>query len=912
MLINYGAAHVLFGGIEIDQCSGDFGGACSFLGSVVSQTHPDQHDIVFPNPFDSNVVYAANDGGFYFSLDAGANWTAGNSTLTTSQLSSIAAAGGNLLGGLQDAGMGYFSGTRVWHNVPGGDGGSTVVYTPPGVGSDPVWFYTYGQQTPIRSVGDPTKFSNGQTLDVPLSAFLEANDEDNDVPAQCAFFPPLALNDLTHDVHFATVRIYKSTDTDDVRGDSWTTVSPVLATPQGVLFNAVDTDNVITAIAVASDGTIYAGTYVGEVWVSTPQPCADFSCWQRVNGPQLLGGNTLPISSIAIQPGDSNTAYVTLSGFGTTSHVIRTTSRGGLWEPFSAGLVDAPANVIRFDSSGALWLGTDIGIYQFAGTWVRNTTLPFVPVTDITALRNADGTQKIFAATHGRGAWVLTQPTVTMLEGSTSGALTDLAAFGYGFSNASGTTATCTASLLQQSGTVCASGGVDAVGGIIQVDPNGQLQTTRFGVWKDRPVLVLCRNGACIGGASQSQCATDGAGNPDPLSTVQVDCSPAGVGFAQVQGAPTLADPPSSVLVLDPPGDAPTPSGTWNFDIIASRTTATSAGVICRAPVSVAAGTTDQDMTLAATQALNSSAECQSAGLVATPKAHSPTGGEDGVGLVFPPVLTIQAPGAGSQTFLTFSSGPGTAMGVLFELSGLGNPTLRQGAVLKTTVQTVPAGAAGGSVRFVEDSDIGLCRFDVPTAPGMSGAAVAAAIVDAFTHASFPGSKDCLGRSSPGDMRLDGNAIVTSAARGLRIASFDAGVGFASAPAPLDVSNRPPDCSRVMATPGTLWPPNHSMVPIAIAGATDPDGDAVTLTVTQVRQDEDPRGNADATLSAGELLVRSERDGTGDGRVYHIQFTAKDPLGASCSRELTVCVPHDQGQGASCVDEGALYSSGVP
>jgi len=112
------------------------------------------------------------------------------------------------------------------------------------------------------------------------------------------------------------------------------------------------------------------------------------------------------------------------------------------------------------------------------------------------------------------------------------------------------------------------------------------------------------------------------------------------------------------------------------------------------------------------------------------------------------------------------------------------------------------------------------------------------------------------------------------------------------------------------------------MVPISILGVTDPDGDAVTITATGVLQDEHVKatgtgsGNTspDATLSP--LAVRAERDGNpkspGNGRVYHINFTADDGQGGTCSGSVTVCVPHDQRPGSTCVDEGPLYDSLIP
>ena len=42
------------------------------------------------------------------------------------------------------------------------------------------------------------------------------------------------------------------------------------------------------------------------------------------------------------------------------------------------------------------------------------------------------------------------------------------------------------------------------------------------------------------------------------------------------------------------------------------------------------------------------------------------------------------------------------------------------------------------------------------------------------------------------------------------------------------------------------------------------------------------------------MKLRAERSGRGDGRVYTIAYTAKDPSGASCSGTVTVTVPHDK------------------
>ncbi len=123
---------------------------------------------------------------------------------------------------------------------------------------------------------------------------------------------------------------------------------------------------------------------------------------------------------------------------------------------------------------------------------------------------------------------------------------------------------------------------------------------------------------------------------------------------------------------------------------------------------------------------------------------------------------------------------------------------------------------------------------------------------------------------------------------------------------PGKICNRPPDCSTVTASPSTVWPPNSQMVSILLSGASDPDGDPVTLTPTRVLQDEQG-APGDATLTP--LAVRAERDGDGDGRVYTIEFGASDGRGGSCTGAVKVCVPHDQGSGVPCVDSGPQYNS---
>lgn len=126
--------------------------------------------------------------------------------------------------------------------------------------------------------------------------------------------------------------------------------------------------------------------------------------------------------------------------------------------------------------------------------------------------------------------------------------------------------------------------------------------------------------------------------------------------------------------------------------------------------------------------------------------------------------------------------------------------------------------------------------------------------------------------------------------------------------------NHAPDCSRATATPERLWPANHELVTIALAGITDPDGQEVTLTARCIVQDEPLNATADgntwldgAGLDSDRPQVRAESAGNRDGRVYHIVFHAADSAGAVCSGQVQVSVPHDEESPA--VDSGSRYLS---
>ncbi len=138
------------------------------------------------------------------------------------------------------------------------------------------------------------------------------------------------------------------------------------------------------------------------------------------------------------------------------------------------------------------------------------------------------------------------------------------------------------------------------------------------------------------------------------------------------------------------------------------------------------------------------------------------------------------------------------------------------------------------------------------------------------------------------------------------------------------VDTSPPEvaCTTDLAA---LWPPNHQMVPVnvfidATDACTAPEN--LILLAVEVSSDEPDNGLGDGDTAGdvfgedgftapvdvtssfafnpatgsfeGTILLRAERDGSGDGRAYNIEAfvvdTALNPASTSC----VVVVPHDK------------------
>ena len=377
-----------------------------------SATHPDQHALAF-SPANPNEFYLGNDGGVSKTADNGDTFRSLNATLTLTQFIGIALHPTNpaiSYGGTQDNGTQMRSADATWYEILTGDGGHAVINP-----LDPsVVFMTYVRGDVFRLVND------GQTFDLQIGSNETFGES---FQRRMAFYPPFVGNGVDATLYFGTWRLFISTNL----GNSWFAPAGFLDLTKGITSVGPD---VLSAIAVARSNTnvIYTGSAQGRAMRSTNGG----QSWVEVTG----GLPNRSITSIAVDPSDPSTAYLTVSGFN-SGHVFRTTNTGSTWADVSAGLPDVPANALLVDpaDSSTVYLGTDIGVFRSTtrGTEWRSFGRGMPPVVVHGFSANSSGI--VQAATYGRGAYELggagSQPTIAAVTFNGTKRLTiDGAGFG--------------------------------------------------------------------------------------------------------------------------------------------------------------------------------------------------------------------------------------------------------------------------------------------------------------------------------------------------------------------------------------------------------------------------------------------------------------------------------------------------
>jgi hypothetical protein len=114
------------------------------------------------------------------------------------------------------------------------------------------------------------------------------------------------------------------------------------------------------------------------------------------------------------------------------------------------------------------------------------------------------------------------------------------------------------------------------------------------------------------------------------------------------------------------------------------------------------------------------------------------------------------------------------------------------------------------------------------------------------------------------------------------------------------VDSTGPSVTGVSASPDSLWPPNHQLVPITVSYSTADNCSAIS-SVLSVTSNEainaQGDGNTDpdwVVVDNHHVLLRSERSGQGNGRIYTITIDSSDAAGNHTIKTVTVKVPKNQ------------------
>ncbi len=384
--------------------------------NISGGAHGDFHD-VWIDPSNTDHLITGDDGGMWYSYDAGNRWWKGDN-LPVSQFYHVSVDMDrpyHVYGGLQDNSSwvgdsqypGGISNDR-WENMYGGDGFWMFVDT-----SDPDYIYAESQGGEIGRINRKTHESRNLK---PLPQYKEGKQRFN-------WNSPIHMSPTQKGViYIGSQFLYRSKD----HGETWERISPDLTTNDlekqkqeqsgGVTVDnsSAEMHTTIYAISESSKNPnlIWVGTDDGNVQITRDGG----KTWTNVVANVTGIPKNAWVSYIDAGHFDEGTAYATFDAhtFGDMHpYAYKTIDFGKSWTPMVAA--DAPvrgyAHVIREDlvNPNLLFLGTELGLWvslDGGKQWAqyKGSDMPNVAVRD---LQIHPRENDLVIATHGRGIWIV-------------------------------------------------------------------------------------------------------------------------------------------------------------------------------------------------------------------------------------------------------------------------------------------------------------------------------------------------------------------------------------------------------------------------------------------------------------------------------------------------------------------------
>ena len=393
--------------------SNDGGASFSFAGGGA---HGDFHD-VWIDPENTTEMMTGDDGGVWYSHDAGNKWLKANN-LPIGQFYHVSVDNKDpyhVYGGLQDNSVwigdsaypGGITNSR-WENLYGGDG--FFVFTDP---SDADYIYVEAQGGTISRINRHTLYSRG----------IQPQPEYGEKKLHFNWNTPIALSpNEKGTLYIGAQFLFRSRD----HGQSWNRISPDLTTndpekQKQEESGGVTVDNseaeMHTSIYSISESprngqVIWAGTDDGNLQITRDGG----KSWTNVvsHVPNLPKASW--VSWVEASRYDEATAYAVFDrhSFGDMNpYAFKTIDYGQTWTPVvtPGSGVRGYAHVIKEDTESRqlLFLGTEFGLWislDGGRQWAqyKGGDFPTVAVRDIVVQpRQSD----LILATHGRGIWII-------------------------------------------------------------------------------------------------------------------------------------------------------------------------------------------------------------------------------------------------------------------------------------------------------------------------------------------------------------------------------------------------------------------------------------------------------------------------------------------------------------------------
>lgn len=328
--------------------------------------HADLHHVYYVS---GTTIFLGHDGGISRTTNGGTTYSTINANMNIAQiykLGNSATTAGRIITGHQDNGTNLSNGS-AWSLVRGGDGMDCFVDW----NNNNILVSSYVNGAFARSTNGGTSWSNIVT----------------GLTGTGAWVAPIVQDPAAPNTYYAGYQsMFKSTN----GGAAWVQMG---STSMGAI------DEIY--VCASNPNVIYATT-TGSVWKTTNGGTS----WINVTTGVPVG--SAAITDITCDNLNPNNVYVTLSGYVAGTKVYASNNGGATWSNYSTGLPNIPANCIiyRNNTPQVLYVGTDVGVYyreSSMSSWLSYSNL--LPNVVIDELDIFYPTQKLRAATYGRGVW---------------------------------------------------------------------------------------------------------------------------------------------------------------------------------------------------------------------------------------------------------------------------------------------------------------------------------------------------------------------------------------------------------------------------------------------------------------------------------------------------------------------------